>query len=169
MFQYVKLPYKIILIKMASDATKSHIFQRLFSIKILTKLSYCAVRDVIINYKNKNETTEFFWIWIVTDRAPSSLPTVTISINSSMSKSSNASLSVDQMNLLLNQQHQEIVVQKSRTKILWHGGSNSYFLFLGSAYLRRFVSADCVAFFEKRCPYPCIHGILIPSIQACKS
>ena len=39
--QYAKLPYIIFFkIKMASDATKSHIIQQLFSIKILTKLSY---------------------------------------------------------------------------------------------------------------------------------
>ena len=30
---------------MASDATKSHIFQQLFSIKILTKISYRVTRD----------------------------------------------------------------------------------------------------------------------------
>ena len=40
---------------MASDATKSHIFQQLFSIKILTKLSYWAyifLDKILLFYSN---------------------------------------------------------------------------------------------------------------------
>ena len=37
---------------MASDATKYHIFQQLFSIKILTKLSYGRVDIFLVNFLN---------------------------------------------------------------------------------------------------------------------
>ena len=46
---------------MASDATKSHIFQQLFSIKILTKLSYWVYifLDEILKYCSNAEKAVF--------------------------------------------------------------------------------------------------------------
>ena len=46
---------------MASDATKSHIFQQLFSIKILTKLSYWVYifLDKILKYFSNAKTAVF--------------------------------------------------------------------------------------------------------------
>jgi hypothetical protein len=45
---------------MASDATKSHIFQQLFSIKILTKLSYWVYFWVISSNIAKTPKKPFF-------------------------------------------------------------------------------------------------------------
>ena len=44
---------------MASDATKYHIFQQLFSIKILTKLSYWLFLDEILKYCSNAEKAVF--------------------------------------------------------------------------------------------------------------
>ena len=85
-----------------------------------------------------------------------------------MSKSSNASLSVAQMNLLLNQQHQEIVVQKSRTKtvvftpllrLMNHGYSLTWwkqfiFPFLGLSLPEKIRLRRLCCLFRKALPIP---------------